>query len=184
MRRQSISERYEREGRENARVGYQVAVNLATHEAHTLWTRSNAMLVANGIIIASIRVSLETTTEVMFFNLVSTSLLSTAIMSLVGIGLCYFWIRVVERSSTYASYWTLSARELEYHLRGPVKTLERGQRLAEGGCVEVDGERLKMSRCAQHGRTRRVPVALAFFFVGCYVLLTAIAVYQEAVRWS
>ena len=39
---------------ENARIGYQAAVNLATNEISSSWNRYNAFLVANGIIIASI----------------------------------------------------------------------------------------------------------------------------------
>lgn len=44
---------------ENARVGYQAAVNLTIHEEQALWNRCSAMLVANGILVAAASFALE-----------------------------------------------------------------------------------------------------------------------------
>ena len=42
---------------DNARVGYQVAVSLWIHEGELIWSKFNALLVANSIILAAIGVT-------------------------------------------------------------------------------------------------------------------------------
>lgn len=42
---------------ENARVGYQVATNLWVYEGTTIWSKFNALLVANSIILAMVGLS-------------------------------------------------------------------------------------------------------------------------------
>ncbi len=90
----------------NARVGYQVAMNLSTHEEQSMWTRSRVMLVANSIIIVAIGWSLNRPTPPWFR-------LSFALLALSGILLCFLWLCLVERTHKKADLWALCAREFE-----------------------------------------------------------------------
>lgn len=89
---------------ENARVGYQVAVDLWTFQSSLNWNRFNAMLTANSIITAVI-------------GLVLYSQPSLAILKigfpLVGLWLCSLWVFLTVRGSDFHMYWKSQACELE-----------------------------------------------------------------------
>lgn len=67
---------------ENARVGYQVATSLWVYEGETLWSKFNALLVANSIILGSIGLSMTASSRLVLFSVG---------MPIVGIILCGLW---------------------------------------------------------------------------------------------
>jgi hypothetical protein len=123
---------------ENARVGYQAALNLWNTQVRFAWSRLNAMTVANGVILATIGLaSVFSRLFPPFF---------TEALSLVGIVLCLFWLHSHSHSSQYSRYLLLSACELESHLRDPVSTVSRGALFSEGNEVTlmIDNEKKKL----------------------------------------
>src|SRR2546421_1733593 len=104
--------------RENARTGYQVAINLWSCECQANWSRSNVMLVANSILIAVLSLALINQRPLPLLVLY---------LSLLGLVLCATWFLLTKRGFNYLTYWVMSARELEeLYLADPVKTLSRG----------------------------------------------------------
>lgn len=118
--------------RENARVGYQVATNLMVYEGKTLWSKFNALLVANSIVLASIGLSMTVSNRLEIFS---------KGMPIVGIILCGFWFLLTKRSFGFYEYWISSAREIEkLYLNDSIQTISRGKKFAGGEKVEIWGE--------------------------------------------
>jgi len=149
---------------ENARVGYQVAVNLWTYEGETLWSKFNAMLVANGIFLAAISLFMTASNRPVF------SILLPCVMSSVGIILCVFWFLLTKRGFEYHDYWVFSAREIErQYFKSLIQTVSRGERFADGQEVQFVGEKkaLKMSNLSW-----LVPAkCAAYVIIGLFIFL-------------
>lgn len=93
----------ERDEMEDARVGYQVAINLWTFQSSLNWNRFNAMLTANSIIIAVIGVLLENENRSLLLQ----------IAPIVGLILCFIWATLMSRGNDYHRYWIYKAGEIE-----------------------------------------------------------------------
>lgn len=131
--------------KENARVGYQVASNLLIYEGSTLWSKFNALLVANSIVLGAILFS----TNVSGSLGVLSKVFSIG-MPIFGFILCIMWFLLTKRSFNYYKYWILSTRELEeQHLNIPLQTISRGGNFADGKEVKTriggNHESLQMS---------------------------------------
>lgn len=108
---------------ENARVGYQAAVNLWTYEGQLIWARFSAMLLANSIVVAVIGIVISGDRALPVFSVG---------MPIAGLILCILWWLITKRGFDYYVYWIRSARELEEEfLKDPVKTVSRGGKLAD-----------------------------------------------------
>ncbi|MEK6657139.1 MAG: hypothetical protein AABY58_06820, partial [Nitrospirota bacterium] len=117
----------------NAEVGYQMAIALWTYEGGLVWSKYNAMLVANSIVLALIGLTLDKQNLTRAF---------TVGMPIVGLLLCIAWFLLTKRGFDNYGYWILSARELEEkHFAASVLTVSRGSSLANGSKVKltVDG---------------------------------------------
>lgn len=88
---------------ENARVGYQMAIGLVNLVSQEIYSRFNAMLMANSIIIAIIGVSFISEHP---FPLIK-------ILSLMGLVLCVLWILFVNHGFHYQKLYREKAKELE-----------------------------------------------------------------------
>jgi hypothetical protein len=119
---------------ENARVGYQVAASLWIYEGGLIWSKFNALLVANSIILTAIGLAMSAPAGVRILpDVFSIS------MPILGIILCVFWWGITRRSFLYHRCWVLSAREAEeLFLKNAVRTATRGGALARGEDVEFD----------------------------------------------
>lgn len=132
--------------KENARVGYQVAVSIMLHEEQAIWSRSSAMLAANGIIIATMGVVLTKLITLVDSDSLkgNTGLLVVAglfaiviVLGLVGWLLCNLWHCLIGRTRKKCRCWEQSARKLEKLMRPTVKTLKYGRRLSMKGQVKI-----------------------------------------------
>ena len=136
--------------RENALIGYQMAISLWTFQGEQSWARFNIMLVANSIVIAVIGLAFTSQRPVAVFTL---------LLPIVGLLLCGIWFAHTRREAEYSDYDILSARELEEkYLSDPVKTVSRGGLFAEGATVtiEIGGKttQLRMGRLARSLRAK------------------------------
>ncbi len=150
---------------ENARLGYQVASDLASFYGGAIWSMFNAMLVANSIVVAG-------TTFVLSSN--SPLLLLKIILPIIGLLLCFTWFLLVKRAHEYSAYYTLSAREIEEHyLSDTVQTLSRGGAFGSGKTVtfKLGGteEKRQMSLWARLIRNEVVSYLIILMFVAVYV---------------
>ena len=115
---------------QNALMGYQVAVDLWINQGNQGWSKFNAMLVVNSIIIASIG-----------FVGAGAGQQSSLILALPisGILICAVWYIHVSRDAAYSDYFVMSARELEEkYLSNSVQTISRGGKFAEGENVHIE----------------------------------------------
>lgn len=109
----------------DARIGYQVAVDLLIAEGEGIWSRFNVMLLANSIILAIIGLAL--TSE-------STSPVFDIYLPFIGITLCIWWFFLINRSYSYRDYFIHTARELEQqYLASSVKILSCGEFISKSG---------------------------------------------------
>jgi len=152
---------------ENARVGYQAATMLWTYEGELVWSKFNAMLVANSIILAIIGLIITSQRELPVFSIG---------MPIAGLILCLLWFLATKRGFDSYIYWILSARELEeQHLSDPVKTVCRGGDLADGRKIQltINGKK-KDYQMSWFGRLLRVEwvsyLVIALFAV-MYILV-------------
>jgi hypothetical protein len=114
----------ESEALDNARVGYGVATSLWTYDGNLIWTRFDAMLVANSIVIA--------TTGVLLSVGGSKDWIAFA-FPFAGLAICVLWWAMMVRGFDYYKYWIYSAKELEErYLSGQIKTVSRGGVFADG----------------------------------------------------
>jgi amino acid permease len=89
---------------ENARVGYEVAVNLWTYQGSLIWNRFNIMLTANSVIVSVIGLLLSSESNLTIFAVLLPS---------VGLVLCAVWALLAARGFVYREYWASRAREIE-----------------------------------------------------------------------
>jgi hypothetical protein len=148
---------------ENARVGYQAALDLWNTQAQLASSRFNVMVVANSIILATIGLAIAYSR--------SFPLLFTQALSIVGIVLCLVWLHAHWRASQYNNYLALSARELESNLSDSVVTVSRGASFSEGNEVTltIDNERkrLRLSWLPRLARTE----SFSYFSIASFLLL-------------
>ena len=115
--------------KEDARIGYQVAATIWAYEEQLIWSRFNAKLVANSIVLTVIGVVISSQQELPIF---------TIGMPIAGLILCVFWFLLTKRGFGMYDYWIASTRELEEeHLADTVKTVSRGGKFADGAKIQL-----------------------------------------------
>jgi hypothetical protein len=148
---------------ENARVGYQVAVNLWTFQSNLNWGRFNAMLTANSIITAVIGIVLINQSSLFILKI---------LLPIVGLVFCILWIFLMARGRDYHRYWISQACELEEkYLSNAVSTVS--------GAESKDKKHKKI----QYGWLSRTKIGKSQDVVIYGVILAFIIVYV-AVLWQ
>jgi len=154
---------------ENARVGYQAAVNLWTCEGQLIWARFSAMLLANSIIVAVIGIVISADRALPVFSVG---------MPIAGLILCFVWTLMTKRGFDYYVYWIRSARELEEEfLKDSVKTVSRGGKLVDD--EEQESERVigggskppRMSWLGSRLRIQSASYLVIVVFAAMYVIV-------------
>lgn len=162
-----------RENLENARTGYQAAVNLWTVEGQTFWAKFNAMLVANSILLASIGFSASRQNVPPRFI--------TMLLPIIGIVLSIVWLCMTARSYAFDKYWIYSARELEQRLH-PVKTALRGRTFSKGDEVrfhDIGTEKIKLQiPLLGKPRVRTASYILIAAFLLIYVVALVVPIWD------
>jgi hypothetical protein len=150
---------------ENARVGYQAALNLWNTQAQLASSRFSVMVVVNSVILATIGLGIA-------YNR-SFPLFFVQVLSIVGIVLCLVWLHAHSRASEHNNYLMYSARELESYLTDPVVTVSRGELFSEGNEVTltIDNERKKL-RLSWLPRLARAE-SFSYFSIASFLLLYA-----------
>lgn len=159
--------------REDARVAYSAAISLWAYEGESAWSRFNAMLVANSILLAFIGLLYDTDNQ--------PKTLMTGIAGF-GILLCAVWWVLSVRAFAYQNYWVLSARELEERYMSPVvRTAARGGDFAQGRPVELFiGGKTITRRVPWAGRVARVALSSNLIIGGFLLGYVAIIVWLQA----
>jgi len=155
---------------ENARVGYEVATDMWIYEGEIFWSKFNALLLANSILLGSI--ALASTTAIDLSS--SAYTLFSSIVPIVGIILCLVWFQTTNRSFDFYKYWIYSARELEeQYLKNVIKTFSRGGDFAEGKEVKMKiGDEVTHFKIGRLGRFSSVKWAahiITFLFLIVYL---------------
>jgi len=163
----SLNEVPNSESMENARVGYQVALNFVWYLGDLVWAKYNAMLVVNGIIIAAIGIGL---TGQQPLPILAVGL------PVVGLILCALWFQLVRRGVDHMSSYMAAARELEdEYLSNQVRVLSRGNDFGAGKEVtyQIGGKRstIRMSVLGRLMRTGPASFLVIAVFAIVYVLM-------------
>jgi len=157
--------------RQNALVGYQMAISLWIAQGEQGWARFNVMLVTNSVILAAISLAVTSQRPPAVFTL---------LLPVVGLLFCGVWFVLVRREAAYGYYYILSARELEEkYLSDPIQTVSRGGCFGEGGTVSVEISskpvQLRMSRMARILRARTaanlIIVVIAILYLAAIPML-------------
>lgn len=113
---------------ENVRLGYDTSINLWTYQGNLNWSRFNAMLTANSIIMAVIGFVLSSQLHLFLFKI---------FLPIVGLTLCIVWIFLMARGEDYRKYWHSCALKLEEnHLKDVIKTISEAKSVSKGGKIE------------------------------------------------
>ncbi len=104
---------------ENARIGYQVAVNLWGINNQGHWNRMSSLVIINSIFISAIGIILK-----IDWDNVGLTLLFIVIISAVGLISTYLWYQLMRKDFKDIYYYIRSARELEKDYIYPVKTIQ------------------------------------------------------------
>jgi len=152
---------------ENARIGYQKALDLGSLHVQTAWAIFNAMIVANSVIIASLIVLL--TNKVLLTPL-------KILLPLLGIVICVVWLILAKRTLDHAVYYIQSCREIEENfLSDSVKVLSRGADFSQGKKIRINfKDENVVKRISFIGRVmtgRNASFVLIFAFIAIYICI-------------
>jgi len=155
---------------ENARVGYQAAINLWTFQGAEIWARFNVMIVANSIFIGVMGLNIIDSSPIPFLTLG---------LSLGGIIICVAWFLLMKRSHEYQKYYLYSARELEErYLFKSVKTVSDGRTFANGDEVkrfrDIESKPFKMSRWSPLSAEKASYIVIIVFFAIYFYFLSTL----------
>jgi hypothetical protein len=147
---------------ENARIGYQVAVNLWTFQSNLNWGRFNAMLTANSIITAVIGIVLTNQSSLIILKI---------LLPIVGLVFCTLWVFLMTRGRDYHRYWISQACELEEkYLSNAVSTVS-GIASKDKKQKKIQFSRLSRSKIGSSQDVSIYAVILAFAVVYIAALL-------------
>jgi len=153
--------------RENAQIGYQMAITLWIFQAEQGWARFNILLFVNSILLGVIGFIITGSN--------SQALWLLPFLAIVGLSLCGIWFLFMKREAEYAYYYIRSARELEEkYLSDTVKTVSRGRLFAEGNEVTIETSdeptsQLRMSWLARCLRARSAATAVIAVLTILYI---------------
>ncbi len=153
---------------EDARICYQVAVNLISYVGDQQWARSNVMLLANSVILAAI--SLRVTDQ----PFSPSSNISLIVLSIIGLILCVTWAVSIQRGFEFQTYYFTAARELEECFRFDIfKTLSRAGTFSNGDSISFriggQDETKQMSWLTQKASTESIIQIVIWVFVIVYM---------------
>jgi len=129
---------------QNARVGYQTAINILCSVGQINWSMMNSMILAHSILIGAIILCLTSQCNLNIF---------ASVLSFTGLIICICWFLITYRGFKTQLYWVLSARELEeQYLSDPVNTISRGGKFKDGEQVS-----LTIKKC---GDSKQIPIKI------------------------
>jgi hypothetical protein len=148
----------------NLRTGYQIAVDLWISEGQQIWSRFNAMLVANSILVVGLHDDWINNHLPLVFKIC---------LCFVGLFLCLVWFLLMNRDFEYQKYLVWSAREIEEQFLKPVKTISRGGDFVDGNCTLIilngDTTHYRMNWVARSTRDKWAVNTVIFLFFSVYI---------------
>lgn len=150
---------------EIANLGYQTAVQLWIYEGSLVWSKFNAMLVANSIVLGILGLAISSKD-------VSVPLYYIIGLVIVGLVLCFTWYQLNHRANDTLIYWIFSALEIEAnHLSPTIEILQRGKNFSAGKEVEFKvGDTILKHKASKSHQALRVTTA-GNLVVGVFVLI-------------
>jgi hypothetical protein len=115
-----------------------IAIQFKIYEGQLVWSRSEFMLLANTILLATITI---------FLSANNPNGLVLIILSIFGFLLCTIWLEASIRSFAFGKFWTYCAREIEQSGKNN-SLLEKGNDFRENRTIEFnfkdkDGKRFQ-----------------------------------------
>lgn len=148
-----------------AKLGYETAVQLWIYEGELIWSKYNAMLVANSIVMGILGFAISS-------NNVSVPKYYMIGLGVVGIVLCLAWYQLMKRGYDTLIYWVFSALEIEAtHLTPTLEIFQRGRKFSAGEKVEfLIGDKKLEHQASKTHQLFRVST-MGNLVIGIFVLL-------------
>lgn len=115
-----------KEDLENTRLKYSAVLSMKASEGEIQWSRYNAMLVVNTIIIVLIGFEYggEKTFPDFFHYLFQ-------LIPFLGLLLCYAWQQMTSRGFRWTKFWMERAYDMEFQISGLINPVQEGRRLRD-----------------------------------------------------
>lgn len=107
---------------ENSRVKYQAALSLFASEGQIQWSRYNAMLVVNTILVGLITLNRD-------FNFPKFFQILFLLAPIFGFILCILWHRMTDRGFVWMNHWIYEANKLEDQFKEQRNPIQNGEEL-------------------------------------------------------
>jgi hypothetical protein len=148
---------------EERKTAYQTAVQLMLYEGNVLWTRLNAMIVLNALLIASSTLLVQG----------NTGILAAFLPPLLGALLSATLCAIIYRGQDFHRYWEATAVNLETPLSdASLKIVSRGAQLRTDGRVRVGASEMKLN--LRRFRARRAILLVTGLLIAADVLLAVL----------
>lgn len=155
---------------EDLRAAYQNATALWVYEGNLVWSKFNAMLVANSVVAAVIGFAVGSAAQ---------EALPRAMCGL-GLVLCGLWFVLTKRGFDNYAYWIFSARELEGYLGDQVVVVSRGGTFADGDEVTIPIETrsrdLRVSWISRQFTASWIAYLVILVFAAIYIVFLLMSV--------
>jgi hypothetical protein len=109
-------------------VDHNIAIQFKIYEGQLVWSRSEFMLLANTLLLATIAI---------FLSADNLNELVLMILSIFGFLLCVIWLEASIRSFAFGKFWTYCAREIEQSGK-QIPLLEKGNDFKENRTIEFN----------------------------------------------
>jgi len=157
----------ENQGIEKARLGYQTAMQLVGLESQQIYSRFNAMLTANSIIIAIIGWTLKS-------NDITSCL--PLFLAIGGLILCAIWIIFIRHGVYWQDIWRKEAEKLEN--RYFADTFQLISRVTTESPAQSTGRNLEKPKFIRWFNFYRTSIVVIIVFALIYVAMFGIALNQ------
>ncbi|MCE7925626.1 MAG: hypothetical protein DYG98_21450 [Haliscomenobacteraceae bacterium CHB4] len=162
--------------KEVAKLGYETAVQLWIYEGELIWSKYNAMLVANSIVMGILGFAISSSN-------VSVPKYYMIGLCVVGIVLCLAWYQLMKRGYDTLIYWVFSALEIEAnHFSPTLEIFQRGRKFSSGEKVEflIGDKKLehKASKTHQLFRVATMGNLVIAIFVMLYLVILGFTVFK------
>lgn len=107
---------------ENARIKYSAVLSLKSSEGEIQWSRYNAMLVINTIIIGFLGLAYN---DGFYFPRLFNILF--LLIPIIGIIICFAWYQMTNRGFFWTKFWMKKAYEIEKQIKSKVYPIQEGR---------------------------------------------------------
>lgn len=175
-----IIEQREKERRDNSRSAYDAAIKTIDREVRSIWTLFGGMVAVNAIVI-----TLSGATFSKLLDLGDKGRAFSLALSIIGLGACWIWFLLTERTHGFYRYFSLCARQYEGLAFGEdVRMIRDGALIANGKTAIVGGESFGLTKYGNGTTAIKLIRAMIVLFAILYSCILVLASSLLIVAWK